>query len=98
MQSPGALPGTASLQLVAGDSTSPASFDMWVIYDHPLDYPAKWVARRWFITNEGKLLHGLGDVMLLDDYDTLRGRMEGLGLVRIERSEEDDPVIAEVWL
>lgn len=86
------------LRSVAGDSTAPATLDMWVIYDHPLDFPDGFLARRWFVTHDAQLLASPGDVMRSQSIDNLRTLMEQLGKYRIERDETDDPVVVETWI
>ncbi len=72
-------------------------FSMWVIYDHPSDYPTAFVARRY----EGGINPGLTeDVMLATDIDVLR---QGLilakaYLVRINPHPLNDPTIIETWV
>lgn len=68
--------------------------DMWVVYDHPDDYPNYWVARRWEIT--AGLEQPTNDLLIDQSLPRLRTRLP-LGLYRMERLEGDDPVIAETW-
>lgn len=70
--------------------------DLWTIYDHPTDYPDLYVARRWRI-GAGVMIatgHVLGDT----DIEKIRQNLYRRGLVRINRSPQDDPKIMEVWL
>lgn len=73
-----------------------AALEMWVVYDHPRDFPAEYVARLWMI--------GSGQVVPRDQVLTsrslslLRGEMAARGLTVIPRFEGDDPGIVEVWL
>jgi hypothetical protein len=65
---------------------------MWVIYDHPADYPREFVARKWVgeeATPEVMCAHSIGALR-----DALRTR----GLARLDRHKTDDPVIVESWL
>jgi len=65
---------------------------MWVIYDHPRDYPREFVARKWIggsPTAEVVCAHSLG---------ALREMMRSKSLVRLERHKTDDPIIVESWL
>jgi hypothetical protein len=69
---------------------------IWVIYDHPKDFPDAWVARQWLV---GSGVHEATDVMLTaPKLDTLRGRMVALGLTCLARDPADDPCIVEAWL
>lgn len=67
------------------------TFELWTVYDSPIDLPERFVARKWLLdqpTNE-----------LLQD-KTLDGLRQKLprGLVRLERSQHDDPKIVETWV
>jgi hypothetical protein len=68
---------------------------MWVIYDHPTDFPDKFVARRFYI--------GPRVILSSDDFvtsDTLNGVRALLpdGLINIGRDEHDDAKIVETWV
>lgn len=65
---------------------------IWVVYDHPTDWPDYFVAREWIGEQPGNM------VTLERDLDRLRDRLRRMGLTRLERNEEDDPVILETWL
>ena len=65
---------------------------MWVVYDHPSDFPGSYVARRW----EGEL--PTDAVMVAPDLETLRGMLADFGLVCLARHPGDDPKIVEAWL
>lgn len=65
---------------------------IWVVYDHPSDWPNYFVARQWL----GETATGN---MLMDwDLERLRETLQRLGLVKLDRMEGDDPVILETWL
>jgi hypothetical protein len=65
---------------------------IWVVYDHPRDWPNYFVARQWL----GET--ATGNMILHTDLEQLRDMLEGLGLVHLDRMEGDDPVILETWL
>ncbi len=65
---------------------------LWTVYDHPNDYPEHFVARR-FVLNQPTT-----DVLLSDTVDGLRELFVEKGLIRLERFEQDDPKIVEVWV
>lgn len=70
-------------------------FIVWVIYDHPKDYPESFVVRGQTIVN-GETIYGSPRCFrTLED-----ARQIGVppGLVCLARYEEDDPVIIETWL
>jgi len=65
--------------------------DVWVIYKHPIDFPDKFVARKWVLdkpTNEVVIGNNLEEVRL------------GLpkGLTKFQPDETDDKHIIENWL
>lgn len=64
---------------------------IWTIYDHPLDYPAEFVARLSF--NDEKTTSILRAATL----DELRDKLPP-DLICMARAETDDPVIVECWL
>jgi hypothetical protein len=68
---------------------------LWVVYDHPSDYPDDYVARQFVIGIEGDKPT---DRMMIGALDSIRAALCNLGLGCIQRSEEDDPVIVECWL
>lgn len=67
---------------------------MWVVYDHPIDFPDWWVARRF----DGPV--PTDEVITAPSAPVLRSMLREAwpDLVRFSRSEGDDPKIAEVWL
>ena len=67
---------------------------LWVLYDHPKDFPSEWVLRRWFVYQgrtevEIDCIHG-------SDRDLVSGMIPAAA-IQIGPSKFDDPVIAEVW-
>jgi hypothetical protein len=69
---------------------------MWVVYDHPADYPEHYVARQHIVGISGREV--TGRVMVSLALDSIRAALSNLGLVCVTRSDEDDPVIVETWL
>lgn len=70
----------------------PVELEMYVIYHNPSDYPGKYVVRIW---------RGLqADREPLTVTTTLSGSRAALppGLYNLERFEQDDPAIVEVWV
>jgi hypothetical protein len=65
---------------------------IWVIYDHPKDYPNSYVAR-CFIYEQPT-----NSIIVADDLERLRDTMIEMGLVKLMRMPGDDPVILETWL
>lgn len=61
------------------------------IYRHPLDYPQKYVARLFDLTNPTNVC------MIGDSFEELASRKPHT-MVRFDRSPDDDPKIVEAWL
>ena len=68
---------------------------MYVIYDHPRDFPNSVVLRRWRVTPDGPQPEGC---CLLTHSITEARAFVPDGLVNTGRQLSDDPAIAEVWL
>ncbi len=66
---------------------------MWVVYDHPKDYPDHFVARKWLA---GKTAEATDEILLDTDLDSLRKQMPPW-LYCMPRQPNDDPKIIEVW-
>lgn len=66
---------------------------MWVIYDHPSDYPQYFVARLWFGTISAPDIKLCSNLALLRDAVASTGASYNLG-----RSTADDPAIVELWI
>jgi hypothetical protein len=73
-------------------------FPVWVIYDHPRDFPQHFVARKQ-VAMEGYVVAS-GVFLLATDLERLRERLLTVqpGLVRLDRHPSDDPVIVETWI
>lgn len=69
---------------------------MWVIYDHPKDFPDKFVAREWNI-GPGRATP-LDNVITSNDLEELREQMVQKCLTKIIKSNIDDPCIVETWM
>ena len=70
------------------------SLSMWVIYDHPKDFPDGFIARRHEATRTGP--HPTDDIKTAASL--LRRELASQGLTRLTRDPDDDPKIVEVWL
>jgi hypothetical protein len=75
--------------------TSSEAPSIWTVYDHPRDYPAKFVARRTAI--HAGAACPTNDMFVADNIHELRLLLPP-GLYRLPRHPKDDPVILEVWL
>lgn len=65
---------------------------IWVVYDHPKDYPKHYVARYWNGWEK------TDEIMLSFKLELLQLDLSSMGLVQLSRSDKDDPCIVEVWL
>ncbi len=71
---------------------------MFVIYNHPKDWPDHYVARRWFVfPGEEEPRTELAPFAADMSLDRLRLKLPP-GLVMLARCDGDDPVILETWL
>lgn len=71
--------------------TGARGIEMWVVYDSPEDLPGRFVARKWLDLNP------TDHVRQAKTLEWLRQQLP-IGLSRLERQEQDDPKIVEVWL
>ena len=65
---------------------------MWVVYDHPTDYPGSYVARMWLTEKP------TGSIVIAPTLEDLRWLLLSMGLTPIQRDPGDDPKIVETWL
>ena len=70
---------------------------MYVVYDHPSDYPEFYVVRR-HVAGRGGLRVDPTPMFVTDDLAKVREGMKRLGLHCLKRHPSDDPVIIETWL
>lgn len=70
--------------------------DLWVIYDHPSDYPNHFVVRRQRV-NADSTISLDSHCFLTVTIAEARSHIPS-GLTRVPRSAEDSPVIVETWL
>lgn len=72
---------------------------MYVLYNNPLDYPGKYVARR-FLVGDPAFPDGIPDRLPLVVAESLADARRALpaGLCNINRSNGDEPHIVEVWI
>lgn len=72
--------------------TRQLAFPVITVYKNPADYPDKFVARAFDIHRPTDL------VAIADTYEELLKAIPDQIMVRVDRSEEDDPVIVEIWI
>jgi hypothetical protein len=65
--------------------------DIWIVYDSPSDFPGQFVARRFEVNKP------TADVLTAGTLEALRALLPP-GLIRLERTQHDQPHIAEVWV
>lgn len=68
---------------------------MFVIYDHPSDFPDHYVARLWLTLPEEKATYF---TIRCTDLERIRDELRAAGMVCMGRTEGDDPQIIEVWI
>lgn len=75
----------------AGRIAAQSRMPLICIYEHPADYPQRYVARLWDIETPTNIIATA---------DTLEEVRETIphGMVRLKRSENDDPCIVETWI
>lgn len=78
---------------------APELLEGWTIYDHPLDYPDYYIARRWAANRDGTVTH-FPTVYRTTSLSQLRAILqdENPGLTPVPRFPNDDPKIVEVWI
>jgi hypothetical protein len=69
---------------------------MWVVYDHPKDFPDEFIARLWMVGSGQTIC--CGKTLTSKSLDQLRGELRARGFTVIPRMDGDDPKIVEVWL
>jgi hypothetical protein len=72
------------------------NIDIWTVYDHPRDFPEKYVGRLHVIGRLGS--EPTDHVIVADTLEEIRAMMMAKGLFCLTRHPDDDPVIVEVWL
>lgn len=69
---------------------------MWVVYEHPKDFPASWVARRWDLRKGHPV--ATANMIETNSLAEVRALLERMGLTCMPRDPRDEPQIVEVWL
>ena len=65
--------------------------DVWIVFDSPTDFPGFYVARRF------KMNQPTSDVLTAATLEDLRALLPP-GLIRLDRTEHDQPHLVEVWV
>ena len=79
------------------DALARGALNVWTVYDHPADFPAGYVARR-FETGGGRPEPLATGDAFTGDLVAIRAAFERCGLYRMPRQESDEPQIVESWL
>ena len=66
--------------------------EIWTVYDHPVDYPNSFVARKFF--NE----QPTQEVIVAQDVEDIRQIFRQWDLQIVPRFPDDMPSIMEIWL
>ena len=68
---------------------------VFTVTDHPTDFPDFYVARLHLSLPQPQPM----PLTIMDkNLERLQTTMQALGLVKLDRSPEDDPVILETWI
>lgn len=72
----------------------------YVIYRHPLDYPDKYVVRRWLNSGRSPTYYPEEQIFAVEDTaEAARARVpRGEGYRKVPRHPSWDPVILEAWM
>jgi len=70
--------------------------EMWVVYDHPRDFPNTFVARKWTVGN-GRAERPTDDIIVSPEITALRKMLALKGLICTVRHPTDEPQVMEVW-
>jgi hypothetical protein len=73
----------------------PERLPIWVVYDHPSDWPQFYVARLHYALPRPE---PTGSVLMYRDLDPLREVLADMGCTKLDRFPEDDPAILETWI
>ena len=81
--------------VIAYLATLDQQLPMFVITDHPTDWPDFYVARLHLTLPEDVAM----PLAIMDpDLEALQETLEALGLTKVMRNPDDDPIILETWL
>lgn len=74
-------------------------FDVWVIFDHPADFPEHYVVAVQRATGDSVVEHLPGRWLCASLHEArFVVATNHPGAVRLERDSLDDPVIVETWV
>lgn len=89
-----AVPANTLLTDIAGELV------MYTVYASPLDYPGKWVVRKWVFVDHDRLLVSAEPLAVVDSLEAARAAIaEKMPCgYRINRHDDDEPQIWETWV
>lgn len=78
------------------------SYKIWVVYNHPKDYPDDFIARLWEVQDHQlplfPVLTPTKETIISKDYNEIRKQLRAKGLWRLPAVEEEDLCIIEKWV
>ena len=74
-----------------------AIMTVWVVYDHPKDYPDAFVARPQFVMADNSIVPCRA-AWINDNLEAIRDALAATGLTCLTRMQGDDPKIMETWI
>lgn len=72
--------------------------NLYTVYDSPIDFPDKFVVRRWEVSGSDNVPKAKNVIMTGSDLEKIRNALREMGLFVIPRAESDDKKIVETWL
>lgn len=69
---------------------------VWAVYDHPIDYPDFFIARKFDVLPGGG--RATNETHSSTSIDSIRKVLTSKGLYKHPRHCSDDPKILEVWV
>lgn len=73
------------------------ALELWTVYRNPIDYPDKYVARKFLIEPAPVMPVATNNIFVANDLHGIRAMLPP-GLYCLPRHPEDDPVIVECWI
>jgi hypothetical protein len=71
-----------------------SDFILWVIYDHPIDFPDYYIARKWDYQKNIPT----DEIMKSTSLKWMQDHFSKMGFCRIPRDNSDDLKIIESWI
>jgi hypothetical protein len=71
------------------------ALDVWTVYKNPVDYPDKYVARRFLVASGG--MKATREMFVEDSLAQVRALLPA-NYTYLARDPKDDPHIVETWI